>query len=328
VFRVALAFGLAGLALATGLLAYQGFGVVFAALASAGIGLLWASLFHIAPMIINAHAWRVLLAGGRRPSLGYLTWVTWLRESVNGLLPVARIGGEVVAVRLVLRRGPRIAPVVASIVVDMTMGLASQFAYTMIGLALLIRYTGDFATAGAIALGLVVGVPVVIAFILVQRYGLFGLLAKTFHNMFGSRFASLAGGAAALDRSVRIVYRRPVRLLLCVLWQFAAYVIAAGEIWIALYFLGHPVSLADAVLIDALIHAVSSAAFVVPAAVGVQEGGFMVIGGLLGLSPELALALALARRARDLILYVPGLLAWQVAEGRRLFAAPAAPPTS
>jgi putative membrane protein len=328
VFRVALGFGLAGLALATGLIAYQGFGVVFAALASAGIGLLWASLFHVAPMIINAHAWRVLLAGGRRPSLGYLTWVTWLRESINGLLPVARIGGEVVAVRLVLRRGPRVAPVVASIVVDMTMGLASQFAYTMIGLALLIRYTGDFATAGAVALGLVVGVPVVIAFVLVQRHGLFGLLAKIFHNLFGSRFAPLVGGAAALDRSVRVVYRRPVRLLLCGLWQFAAYVIAAGEIWIALYFLGHPVSLADAVLIDALIHAVSSAAFVVPAAVGVQEGGFMVIGGLLGLPPEIALALALARRARDLILFLPGLLAWQVAEGRRLFAAPAVPPTS
>ena len=54
----------------------------------------------------------------------------------------------------------------------------------------------------------------------------------------------------------------------------------------------------------------------------------MVIGGLLGLSPELALALALARRTRDLILFVPGLLAWQIAEGRRLLAAPAAKPSA
>jgi uncharacterized membrane protein YbhN (UPF0104 family) len=96
----------------------------------------------------------------------------------------------------------------------------------------------------------------------------------------------------------------------------------------ALYFLGHTVSIADAILIDALIHAVSSAAFIVPAAIGVQEGGFLVIGALLGLPPELSLALALARRARDLILYVPGMLVWQIAEGRRLFTAPAAPPAA
>jgi putative membrane protein len=327
-FRVAVIFGLAGFGAATALIAYQGFGVVFAALAAAGMGLLWASLFHILPMVINAQGWRILLAGGKRPSLAYLTWVTWLRESVNGLLPVARIGGEVVAVRCVLRRGPRIGAVVASIVVDMTMGLASQFAYTMLGLALLIRYTGEFATAGTIALGIVIGVPAVAGFIMVQRYGLFGVLAKIFRNMFGSRFAGLVGGAERLDRSIRIVYRRPMRLLSCTLWQLLAYVVAAGEIWLALEFLGHRVSIADALLIDALIHAVSSAAFVVPAAIGVQEGGFMVIGGLLGLSPELSLALALARRARDLILFLPGLLSWQLAEGRHLLGRTAAKPTA
>jgi len=40
----------------------------------------------------------------------------------------------------------------------------------------------------------------------------------------------------------------------------------------------------------------------------------VLIGGLLGLSPEICLALAGARRIRDLLIYVPGLLAWQAAE--------------
>jgi putative membrane protein len=320
VFRVALGLGLAGLALATALIAYQGFATVFAALAAAGIGLLWASLFHILPMTINAHAWQVLLGRGRRPVLLYLTWVTWLRESVNGLLPVARIGGEILAVRLVLQRGVRIGPAVASIVVDMTLGLASQFAYTMVGLVLLVHYSDDLTTRGTVVLGLAIGIPVVVAFAIAQRHGLFAMVGKVARTLFGDRFAALVGGAGALDRSVKVVYRRPVRLLRCTLWQFVAYIVAAGEIWLALYFLGHPVSVAEAILIDALTHAVSSAAFVVPAALGVQEGGFMVIGGLLGLTPEIALALALARRARDLILFLPGLLAWQIAEGRKLLA--------
>jgi glycosyltransferase 2 family protein len=320
VFRFALGFGLAGLTLATGLIAYQGFNVVFAALASAGVGLLWASLFHIVPMTINAHAWQVLLGRSRRPVLAYMTWVTWLRESVNGLLPVARIGGEVLAVRLALQRGVRMGPAVASVVVDMTLGLASQFAYTMVGLVLLVQYSDDLTTRGSILLGLAIGIPVVVAFVVAQRNGLFAMVGKVARALFGERFMALVGGAAALDRSVRVVYRRPARLLWCTVWQFVSYIVAAGEIWLALYFLGHPISVGEAILIDALTHAVSSAAFVVPAAIGVQEGGFMVIGGLLGLTPEIALALALARRARDLILFLPGLLAWQIAEGRKLLA--------
>jgi glycosyltransferase 2 family protein len=320
VIRVGIALGLAGLVLATGLIAYHGFGIVFAALASAGFGLLWASFFHFAPLIINAHAWQLLLAGRRRPSLAHFACATWLRESVNGLLPVARIGGEFVAVRYMVRHRLRTAPVVASVVVDMTLCVGAQFLYTMIGLALLMRYTGDFATAGSIALGLIVVAALVLVFVFVQRYGLFSFLGTIVHRLFGDRFARFVGGATALDRAVRVIYRRPRRLVACTAWQFVAWVAAAGEIWLALYFLGHAVSVGDAILIDAVIHAVSTAAFVIPGAFGVQEGAFMIVGNLLGLSPELSLALALTRRARDLLLFLPGLLVWQIQEGRRLLA--------
>jgi glycosyltransferase 2 family protein len=82
-------------------------------------------------------------------------------------------------------------------------------------------------------------------------------------------------------------------------------------------FLGHPVALGDAFVIEAVIQALSSSAFIVPGALGVQEGGFLVIGGLVGLPSELALALALVRRARDVIIFVPALLVWQIGAGRR-----------
>jgi len=52
----------------------------------------------------------------------------------------------------------------------------------------------------------------------------------------------------------------------------------------------------------------------VPGGLGVQEGGFILIGGALGLDPATCLALAGARRIRDLLIFVPGLLAWQIAE--------------
>ena len=68
-----------------------------------------------------------------------------------------------------------------------------------------------------------------------------------------------------------------------------------------------------------LVRAVRSAAFPVPAGIGVQEGSFMLLAGIVGLSPEIGLAVALVKRVRELVGGVPGLIAWQVIEGRRLW---------
>ena len=72
---------------------------------------------------------------------------------------------------------------------------------------------------------------------------------------------------------------------------------------------------ADAVLIESLMHAVRGAAFAVPGALGAQEGGLIILCAIFGVPPEAALALSLVKRLPDLILGVPGLLAWQAMEG-------------
>jgi len=56
----------------------------------------------------------------------------------------------------------------------------------------------------------------------------------------------------------------------------------------------------------------------VPGALGVQEGGYVVVGSLLGIPGDAAFALSLIARARELILGIPGLVAWQVIEARRV----------
>ena len=73
-------------------------------------------------------------------------------------------------------------------------------------------------------------------------------------------------------------------------------------------------------MIESLIDAVRGAAFAVPGALGAQEGGLIVLCALFGIPPDQALALSLVKRVADLALGLPGLLAWQIAEGRRLHA--------
>jgi hypothetical protein len=41
---------------------------------------------------------------------------------------------------------------------------------------------------------------------------------------------------------------------------------------------------------------------------GIQEGGYLLLAPLAGLAPDAALALSLAKRARELLLGLPGLL--------------------
>jgi putative membrane protein len=312
--------GLAGLGLAIALIIYEGFGSVLGDLYIGGIGLVWASLFHFIPMTINAYAWRALVVGDTRPSLLAFTWTVWVREAVNGLLPVARVGGEVVSVALLMRRGLTGRFAVGTIIVDMTLSIVSQFLFTVMGLCMLLARTDDIATLERIALGLLLMVPVVIAFVAVQKIGLFELLRRLLKGLFGANWPALTDGSADLDDTIRLIYRNRMGLASCFFWQFVGWLVGAGEIYLALRFLGHPIDIEDSLMLEALAQAVSSAAFIVPGAVGVQEGGYVLFGALLGLGPDISLALALARRVRDLLIFVPALVVWQFSEGRRFFA--------
>jgi len=318
VIRIAILLGLIGLAAATTMIAASGYDQVIAALAQAGWGIIWTSLFHVIPMICCIIGWRALMPGRKRPSYPFFFYLLWLRASVNNLLPVARIGGEVLAVRLMTKHGIRKGPAIAATVVETTMSVVAVFLFNVIGAILFTLRVGDRHIGWQLGIGLLFSMPVILALAAVQRIGFFGLLSKIFALMFREKWAQFAGGAARLDRAVRTVYRRRLRVLVCGFWQFVSWVMGVGEIWLALGFLGHPLPLTECFMVEALIQAASSAAFVVPGALGVQEAAFLVLGHALGLPTDIAAALAVIRRCRDLLLYIPGLIIWQVQEGRWL----------
>ena len=72
-------------------------------------------------------------------------------------------------------------------------------------------------------------------------------------------------------------------------------------------------------VIESLLYAIRTVAFAIPNAVGVQEGAYILVGGAFGLTPEMGLALSLLKRARDLVIGLPALGAWQALEGGRLW---------
>jgi putative membrane protein len=159
-------------------------------------------------------------------------------------------------------------------------------------------------------------IPLGAGFVLAQRAGTLGALARLVDRFLSGRLRVIQLRARDLDDALAALYARHRDVAACLGWQLAGWVLGAGELWLALHFLGAPRGVLDVVALEALIQAVSSAAFFVPAALGVQEGAFIVIGAALGLDAATALALATARRLRDVVVFLPGLLAWHRSEVR------------
>jgi uncharacterized membrane protein YbhN (UPF0104 family) len=127
------------------------------------------------------------------------------------------------------------------------------------------------------------------------------------------------------------LYRRPGAVAISTILRVAKRAVMAGEVWLVAWLLGHPIGWEEAIMLNSLALALRSAAFAVPGGLGVQEGGYILLGALIGLPPDVMLTLSLATRLGELIEGLPGLVAWQMAEGKvywnRWRNTPPSPPT-
>ena len=287
-----------------------------------GWGLLPIALFHVVPLFLSALSWRELLPGSSRPDIVSAVWIRWIRESINSLLPVASVGGDIVGARLAHGSGVPGAQAAAGMVVDTTVGAATQLVFVMAGVILLLtRSTGPAATqvAWALLIGIAVFVAAITTFALLQHRSMFAALAKLARRVSpGQRLAGFADSAKAVDDAIVAAYRRRFALLRANLLRLVGWAAGAGEIWLVMQFLGEPLDAASAFVLESLSSGVRAAAFIVPGALGAQEGGFVLFGALFGLPASTALVISLSKRVRELLLGLPGLLVWQWVEARHM----------
>ncbi len=311
--------GLVGLGLAAWLLESYGIARILDLLGHAGwFGITCVIVFHLVQLLFSASAWRVI-AGPTvpRPGLRLFLILRWIREGVNNLLPVAQIGGEFVASRLLARRGVPLAPAIAGSVADLTMEMLTQIAFTLLGLFLLLHSVGDGGIANYVIGGLVVAALVAAVFLGAQWLGLAMAIEAGLLRLGKALGWSGTTQVTGLHAALIACYRAPRRLALAATWHLVSWLLGGIEVCLALHFLGHDIGIGPGLVIESLGQALKAAGFAVPGALGVQEGGYIVICRLFGLSPEVAIALSLMKRLREVTLGVPALVAWQRMEGRR-----------
>ena len=309
---------LLGLLAGTLLIAHYGVAAVGEALLTIGwTGFLVIILLHLAILFLCGIAWFVLVPPAERGGPWPFVWGRLVREAGSEILPLSQLGGLVMGGRAASLAGLSGKVTAASSVVDATMELLGQLAFAALGLAILIVLHPEAPFITATALTLVGALVVVVLFIGVQRRG-FVLLERIAERLSRQWSATGIWAPGAIQDSIRRTYERHGRLLAGFLLHLLAWIAGAFEAWVALRFMGSPLPLAAVIAIEGLLAAARGIAFAVPAALGIQEGAYVVLGGLFGLPPDTALALSLLKRARGLALGVPPLLLWQIAEGRQL----------
>jgi putative membrane protein len=310
---------LGGLVLGGALITFYGASAVAAAFFSVGWGVSLVVIARLVQIAGAGLAWRAVALPTSSVGLDKFVLIRLIRESINAILPVAQVGGDLIGARLLTFYGPSGAVAGASVIVDIFIQVASQFFYTVLGFAILVMVAGSSPVTAAVAIGLLIAVPVLVAFFLAQRAGGLRLIERVLARFATQQSWLNLGQISDLDEKLRLTHSRTPALLRGFAIHFATWIFGTSEVWIALAFMGHTVALPQALVIEALGQAVKGAAFAVPGAYGIQEGGFVALCAVFGIPAEAALALSLVKRVPDFAIGLPGLLAWQSLEGHRLW---------
>jgi len=318
--RAALTGLTVGVVFFVAVLMYQGIDDVADAMGRAGWGIIAIALLHLPPLWADAMGWRTLLPRGQRPHPRTMIRARWIGESINDLLPVLQMGGNVVKARLLSDKGVPVGRAGASVVVDVTLVVLTQILFTLLGLGVLAPNLGRgkpllVVLAGSAVMAILLG-----GFYAAQRRGFLSFIVRVSKRILGGpEWETASRGASAIDGEVLRLYgeRRVVIASAC--WHMLAWFLGIAEVWIALRLLGQPVDVRTALLFESLGQAIRTGAFAVPGALGIQEGGYLLVGSALGIDPGIALGLSLARRVRELLLGLPGLAVWKASSVRSVF---------
>jgi putative membrane protein len=303
----------AGLLIFIAVLGSQGLPAVLSMLGLAGWGLIPVALYHLVPLALDAAAIRVLFEpGSTREPMRRALLARWVGESASSLMPAGQIGGPVLMARHLGRLGLRTRDAAAAITVSTTLQSFAQIGFAMLGVSLLGAHASHLSEAAlrtsVLGASAFLGLQVV-GFFLAQRRGLFSKVMRTAARIFGKRdWSQWLTHAEAIDAAVEGTYRRAGAVAASFALSLVGWVVGTAEVYWILNLIGSPAGWTDSLMLESVGQAIRGAAFAIPGALGVQEGGYLLLASLIGLPPNAGLALSLAKRTREILLGLPGLI--------------------
>jgi glycosyltransferase 2 family protein len=309
---------LAGIIAAVYLVWKIGFDAVFGAVARAGLALLCACA--LVTFISLAYAWYFLLPPAERRPAHELYVARLVRDSIAEISPFSPVGGMVAAARLMILKGMSASYAAASVAADATTEAMAQVVFLAFGLGWGFTQFSHMQNSGVLTEAMVaillLAVPGIALLIFLQKKG------AGFAEKMAARFFPQVREGVSFRAAIEDLYDSPGRLAASAALHLLAWIGAGLLTFIAFRLVGGEISLLNAIALEALLCTIRSIAAFVPAAIGVQEAGYVLLAPLFGLPAEMGLAVSLLKRAREIVIGVPALLYWQSVEGRKAFAGP------
>ncbi|HET7083213.1 MAG TPA: lysylphosphatidylglycerol synthase domain-containing protein [Rhizomicrobium sp.] len=297
-----------GLLLLAGIAAYAGIGPVTHALAALGaLGLAVITVMHLPVILAMGLAWWCIGRGHAR--LGAFVAARLGRDAVAEVMPLSQIGGFLAGARLLTLAGTPAPRAASSLFADLIAEFAAKLVYTLLGLAVLAWILPGAGLIRPFGIALAAAGAAFAAAVLF--YGRFKLALQNFAARAARKFIAVPSGGLDVADVFTSWGILPSFVLHLICWLFGAV-----EAWIMLRLMGLAVSGGQAFVIDSLATAFRSLGFLLPASLGVQEAGYVLVCALFGLTPAAAVAFSLGRRARDILIGLLGLVVWQRMEWR------------
>jgi putative membrane protein len=310
------AAALAGLVLATALVSWFGFHRVLAGVIKVGIGgLLLLVLCQGALFVILGFAWWTLMP--KRPGVRVLIWARMVRDAAANCLPLSTVGGFVLGARAATLHGVAWQMASASTVADITSEFLTQLVFAAGGLGVLMVLNPGNHLVLPFGIGIGFGLLGGGAFIAAQR-GMAPFARRLGRYLNARWITATIARVELLQGELTPIYRRPGRYSAASALHLLGWIASGAGGWLIMRLAGASIGLPAALAIEGLLQVSLTVAFAVPGFAGVQEAAYVGLGGAFGLTPDIAIAVSLVRRARDVLVGVPILLVWQFIEARRL----------
>ena len=162
---------LIGIAAVIAVTTWSGLDAVGHAVASVGWGILFVVVVRGVTVAVAGAGWWLIFPSQTRPQLRTCVLLRFIREATNVLLPMAQVGGDLIGAGLLTLYAVPGALAAASVIVDVLLQAATQFAFAIVGLLVLIALGADATLAWVAAIGLGLGGLLLAGFYLAQRRG-------------------------------------------------------------------------------------------------------------------------------------------------------------
>lgn len=260
---------------------------------------------------LDTLGWRFAFLEDRVP-FGWLLPARMAGEAFNLTTPTGAVGGEIVKAWLIRPRAG-MAQSVPSVIVAKTTITIAQGLFLLVGIVLA-RGTFPSSSPMMIAMQVLLAIEVVAlaGFVVAQTRGLLARGEQILRALRLYRAAGPGGLVRVDDVLVRFYRTKRGRLALSILFHFLAWLLGSLESWLILQFLGLPVSLVEATVIEAFGASIRFATFVIPGSLGALEGGYAAIFAVLGPGSSAGLSFTLVRRMREAVWVLAGLVAFAV----------------